>query len=43
MHYYEGICLIRELGNKPENAGLFPHVRGQGSLDLEFESDGMIT
>ena len=26
--------------NNPEMVGLIPHMRGQGVMDLEFESDG---
>ena len=28
------------LASKPEHVDMLPHIRGQGIMDLEFESDG---
>ena len=36
----EGCCSLTAAASNPEMVDMLPHVRGQGVMDLEFESDG---
>ena len=35
-----GCCSLTAAASNPEMVDMLPHVRGQGVMDLEFESDG---